>query len=126
VTWPIYRLVLRAEVQSRLTWPCSYSSRHRVAVCVEDVAAVADQVPVERFAIRGRSGGAPHAFAVAAGEAFDSLMTDAIPSAASIMMRGNPDRQEEQTCSTSRRFRRDLATETSTTSICGQKQRAKK
>jgi hypothetical protein len=30
------------------------------------------------------------------GEAFDALMADAIPSAASIMMRGNPDRVEHR------------------------------
>ena len=30
------------------------------------------------------------------GEAFDALMADAIPSAASIMMRGNPDRPEDR------------------------------
>jgi hypothetical protein len=29
-------------------------------------------------------------------EAFDALMTDAIPSAASIMMRGTPNRQKDQ------------------------------
>jgi hypothetical protein len=30
------------------------------------------------------------------GEAFDALMADAIPSAASIMMRGKPDRSEDR------------------------------
>ena len=30
------------------------------------------------------------------GEAFDALMADAIPSAASIMMRSNPDRPEDR------------------------------
>jgi integrase len=38
------------------------------------------------------------------GEAFDALMTDAIPSAASIMMRGNPTDKTTKTCSTSDGF----------------------
>ena len=45
------------------------SDRHpgrRVVDCVGDVAAIADVLGVERFAITGGSGGGPHALAVAA------------------------------------------------------------
>ncbi len=45
------------------------SSRHRgrrVVDCVGDVAAVADELQLETFALTGGSGGAPHALAVAA------------------------------------------------------------
>ena len=45
------------------------SDRHRgrrVADCVDDVAAVADHLELERFAVTGGSGGGPHALAVAA------------------------------------------------------------
>jgi pimeloyl-ACP methyl ester carboxylesterase len=45
------------------------SSRHHgrtVADCAADVAAIADALGVERFAVRGGSGGGPHALAVAA------------------------------------------------------------
>jgi pimeloyl-ACP methyl ester carboxylesterase len=38
----------------------------RVVDCVLDVAAVVDQLGIERFAVTGSSGGAPHALAVAA------------------------------------------------------------
>jgi pimeloyl-ACP methyl ester carboxylesterase len=38
----------------------------RVVDCVEDVAAIADTLGVERFAVTGGSGGGPHALAVAA------------------------------------------------------------
>lgn len=45
------------------------SERHpgrRVVDCVEDVAALADALGIERFAVIGGSGGGPHALAVAA------------------------------------------------------------
>lgn len=45
------------------------SDRHRgrrVVDCVQDVAAVADALGIERFAVTGGSGGGPHALAVAA------------------------------------------------------------
>ena len=45
------------------------SDRHpgrQVVDCVEDVAAIADLLEVERFAVVGGSGGGPHALAVAA------------------------------------------------------------
>jgi pimeloyl-ACP methyl ester carboxylesterase len=45
------------------------SGRHkgrRVIDCVADVAAIADELGVERFAVTGGSGGGPHALAVAA------------------------------------------------------------
>lgn len=45
------------------------SSRHRgrtVVDCVGDVAAIADELGVDRFAVTGGSGGGPHALAVAA------------------------------------------------------------
>jgi pimeloyl-ACP methyl ester carboxylesterase len=45
------------------------SDRHpgrRVVDCVEDVAAIADRLGLERFAVTGGSGGGPHALAVAA------------------------------------------------------------
>jgi hypothetical protein len=45
------------------------SSRYpgrRVIDCVSDVAAIADELEIERFAVRGGSGGGPHALAVAA------------------------------------------------------------
>jgi pimeloyl-ACP methyl ester carboxylesterase len=45
------------------------SDRHkgrRVIDCVADVAAIADELGVERFAVTGGSGGGPHALAVAA------------------------------------------------------------
>lgn len=45
------------------------SDRHRgrkVADCAADVAAIADELGFERFAVRGGSGGGPHALAVAA------------------------------------------------------------
>lgn len=45
------------------------SSRHRgrrVVDCVSDVAAIADELEIERFAVKGGSGGAPHALAVGA------------------------------------------------------------
>lgn len=45
------------------------SSRHkgrRVVDCVADVAAIADELGIERFAVKGGSGGGPHALAVAA------------------------------------------------------------
>lgn len=45
------------------------SDRHRgrsVADCAADVAALADALGIERFAVTGRSGGGPHALAVAA------------------------------------------------------------
>src|SRR5947199_9709873 len=38
----------------------------RVVDCVEDVAAIADTLGLERFAVTGGSGGGPHALAVAA------------------------------------------------------------
>ncbi len=46
------------------------SSRHHgrvVADCVADVAAIADELGIERFAVTGGSGGGPHCLAVAAG-----------------------------------------------------------
>ena len=46
-----------------------HSSRHRgrrVVDCVGDVAAIADRLGVERFAVTGGSGGGPHALAVGA------------------------------------------------------------
>jgi pimeloyl-ACP methyl ester carboxylesterase len=45
------------------------STRHpgrRVVDCVGDVAAIADTLGIERFAVTGGSGGGPHALAVAA------------------------------------------------------------
>jgi pimeloyl-ACP methyl ester carboxylesterase len=45
------------------------SSRHRgrrVVDCVSDVAAIADELGLERFAVMGGSGGGPHALAVGA------------------------------------------------------------
>ena len=45
------------------------SDRHRgrrVVDCVADVAAIADSLALERFAVSGGSGGGPHALAVAA------------------------------------------------------------
>ena len=39
----------------------------QVASCVADVAAIADALDVDRFAVSGASGGGPHALAVAAG-----------------------------------------------------------
>jgi pimeloyl-ACP methyl ester carboxylesterase len=45
------------------------STRHpgrRVVDCVTDVAAIADALGIERFAVTGGSGGGPHALAVAA------------------------------------------------------------
>jgi pimeloyl-ACP methyl ester carboxylesterase len=45
------------------------STRHRgrrVVDCVGDVAAIADELGLERFAVAGVSGGGPHALAVAA------------------------------------------------------------
>ena len=45
------------------------SDRHKgrqVIGCVADVAAIADELGVERFAVTGGSGGGPHALAVAA------------------------------------------------------------
>jgi pimeloyl-ACP methyl ester carboxylesterase len=45
------------------------SDRHpgrRVVDCVGDVAAIADTLGIERFAVIGGSGGGPHALAVAA------------------------------------------------------------
>jgi pimeloyl-ACP methyl ester carboxylesterase len=45
------------------------SDRHRgrgVVDCVADVAAIADSLEVERFAVTGGSGGGPHSLAVAA------------------------------------------------------------
>jgi pimeloyl-ACP methyl ester carboxylesterase len=38
----------------------------RVVECVSDVAAIADELDIERFAVSGGSGGGPHALAVAA------------------------------------------------------------
>src|SRR5207248_84921 len=46
------------------------SDRHRgrrVADCVADVAAIAEQLELERFAVAGGSVGGPHCLAVAAG-----------------------------------------------------------
>jgi pimeloyl-ACP methyl ester carboxylesterase len=45
------------------------STRHRgrsVVDCVADVAAIADQLGIDRFAVKGGSGGGPHALAVGA------------------------------------------------------------
>ena len=45
------------------------SDRHRgraVVDCVGDVAAIADDLGIERFAVMGGSGGGPHCLAVAA------------------------------------------------------------
>ena len=45
------------------------SDRHpgrRVASCTGDIAAIADELGIERFAVTGGSGGGPHALAVAA------------------------------------------------------------
>jgi pimeloyl-ACP methyl ester carboxylesterase len=39
----------------------------RVVDCVTDVAAIADSLGIERFALTGSSGGAPHVLAVASG-----------------------------------------------------------
>src|SRR5947207_1233274 len=41
-------------------------SGRRVVDCVGDVAAIADDLGIERFVVRGGSGGGPHALAVAA------------------------------------------------------------
>ena len=49
------------------------------------------------------------------GEAFDALMADAVPSAASIMMRAILTDRKAQACSTCRRFPADPVTETSQT-----------
>jgi pimeloyl-ACP methyl ester carboxylesterase len=46
-----------------------HSSRHRgrrIVDCVGDVAAIADRLGLERFAVTGGSGGGPHALAVGA------------------------------------------------------------
>jgi pimeloyl-ACP methyl ester carboxylesterase len=45
------------------------SSRHRgrrVVDCVDDIAVIADELGIDRFAVTGGSGGGPHALAVAA------------------------------------------------------------
>src|SRR3954463_8733880 len=45
------------------------STRHkgrRVVDCVSDIAAIADALGIERFTVRGGSGGGPHALAVGA------------------------------------------------------------
>jgi pimeloyl-ACP methyl ester carboxylesterase len=45
------------------------STRHRgrhVVDCVADIAAIADELGIDRFAVMGGSGGGPHALAVAA------------------------------------------------------------
>jgi pimeloyl-ACP methyl ester carboxylesterase len=51
----------------------------RVADVVQDVAAVADALGLERFAVAGRSGGAPHALACAA------LLPDRVTRAAALV-----------------------------------------
>ncbi|MFD6423543.1 alpha/beta fold hydrolase [Streptomyces sp. NPDC060198] len=58
------------------------SDRHpgrRVSDVVEDVRAIADALGLERFAVVGRSGGAPHALACAA------LMPDRVTRAAALV-----------------------------------------
>src|SRR4051812_49452500 len=45
------------------------STRHpgrRVVDCVGDVATIADELGIKRFAVSGASGGGPHALAIAA------------------------------------------------------------
>ncbi|MET9154438.1 alpha/beta hydrolase [Streptomyces griseoflavus] len=51
----------------------------RVADVVQDVAVVADSLELERFAVAGRSGGAPHALACAA------LLPDRVTRAAALV-----------------------------------------
>jgi pimeloyl-ACP methyl ester carboxylesterase len=53
--------------------------RRRVADAAADVAAIADAVGLERFAVVGRSGGGPHALACAA------LLPDRVTAAASLV-----------------------------------------
>lgn len=58
------------------------SDRHRgrtAAACAGDVAAIADRLGIERFAVFGTSGGGPHALAVA------SLLRDRVSRAACLV-----------------------------------------
>lgn len=57
----------RVITYDRPGYGCSDRNPGRAVVdCVADVAAIADMLSVERFAVTGASGGGPHALAVAA------------------------------------------------------------
>jgi pimeloyl-ACP methyl ester carboxylesterase len=58
---------LRLVTYDRPGYGCSRRHRdRRVVDCVADVEAIADALEIERFAVTGGSGGAPHALAVGA------------------------------------------------------------
>ena len=58
---------LRVVSYDRPGYGCSTRHRGRCVVdCVSDVAAIADDLEIESFAVMGSSGGGPHALAVAA------------------------------------------------------------
>jgi pimeloyl-ACP methyl ester carboxylesterase len=59
--------------------------RRRVAHAAKDVAAIADHLELDRFAVVGRSGGGPHALACAA------LLSDRVTRAAALVTLAPPD-----------------------------------
>src|SRR5688572_21098379 len=63
----LYRLGVRLICYDRPGYGGSARRGKRtVADAARDVAAIADQLGIERFAVAGRSGGGPHALACAA------------------------------------------------------------
>lgn len=84
----IHRLGVRLITMDRPGYGLSERrSGRRVADVAEDVAAVADGLGLERFAVVGRSGGAPHALACAA------LLEERVSKAAVLAPIAPPDAQ---------------------------------
>lgn len=85
----LYRLGVRLICYDRPGYGGSARRGKRtVADAARDVAAIADQLGIERFAVAGRSGGGPHALACAA------LLPDRVTRVAGLVSLAPPDADE--------------------------------